>query len=202
MTRASAIARLVERARARPALAASIGVWAATLLGFLAIGAALPVLPRYVKGPIGSTDLAVGIVVGCFAATAVIGRPLGGRFVDDRGRRVILVTGLLIAAAAGAMYLLPLGLSGLIAARLVLGLGDGWVFVAGAAWIVDLAPEERRGQAIGLFGLAIWGGLTVGSLIGEALLRLGSYDAVWLFCAVSPLVGAIAATRLPEARVK
>ena len=30
--------------------------------------------------------------------------------------------------------------AGLLVARLVLGVGDGWVFTAGAAWTVDLAP--------------------------------------------------------------
>ena len=50
------------------ALAAFAGVFVVTMLGLLAVGATLPVLPRYVKGPIGSTDLAVGIVTGAFAA--------------------------------------------------------------------------------------------------------------------------------------
>ncbi len=189
---------LRERALARPGLAASVGLWLATVCGFLAIGAVLPVLPRYVRGPIGSTDLAVGIVIGCFAFAAVVGRPVGGRLADARGRKVILVSGLVIAAFAQALYLLPLGVPGLVVARLVLGVGDGWVFTAGATWIVDLAPEERRGQAIGLFGLAIWGGLTAGPLIGELLLSVGSYDAVWIFAAIIPLVGALIALRLPD----
>jgi MFS family permease len=186
------------RAQARPRLAASVGLWAATVCGFLAIGAVLPVLPRYVRGPIGAGDLAVGVVVGCFAFAAVIGRPVGGRLADAHGRRVILVAGLLVSSLAGTMYLLPLGVPGLIAARLVLGVGDGWVFTAGATWIVDLAPEERRGQAIGLFGLAIWGGLTAGPIIGELLLQALSYDAVWAFAAAAPLLGVAIALRLPE----
>lgn len=188
-------------ARARPRLAAAAGLWAATVCGFLAIGAVLPVLPRYVRGPVGAGDLAVGVVVGAFAVSAVVGRPIGGRLADAHGRRTILIAGLLIAAAAGAMYLLPLGVPGLIAARLVLGVGDGWVFTAGATWIVDLAPEQRRAQAIGLFGLAIWGGLTAGPIIGELLLHAFSYDAVWLFAAAAPLLGAVIAVRLPETHV-
>ena len=32
------------------------------------------------------------------------------------------------------LYLLPLGVGGLIAARLVLGIGEGAVFTAGSAW--------------------------------------------------------------------
>ena len=201
MCASSPRARLRAAARARPALAASAGVWGATFLCFLAIGAALPVLPRYVRGPIGAGDFSVGIVVGCFAFAAILGRPIGGRLADARGRRRIVVIGMLISALAGAMYLLPLGVGGLIAARLVLGLGDGWVFTAGATWIVDLAPEERRGRAIGLFGLAIWGGLTVGPIAGEVLLGALSYEAVWVFCAIAPLLGALVAARVPEVHV-
>ncbi|MCW2998856.1 MAG: transporter [Solirubrobacterales bacterium] len=197
-TRPSPVQRLRTRALARPRLAASIGLWTATVCGFLAIGAVLPVLPRYVRGPVGAGDLAVGVVIGCFAFAAVVGRPVGGRLADEHGRKLILVTGLVIAGAAGALYLLPLGVPGLIVARLVLGVGDGWVFTAGATWIVDLAPEERRGQAIGLFGLAIWGGLAGGPIIGEVLLHAFSYDAVWIFAAVAPLIGALIALRLPE----
>jgi MFS family permease len=182
------------------ARSAALRVWTATALGFVAIGAVLPVLPRYVKGPIGAGDVAVGIVIGCFAFAAVFGRPIGGLLADRDGRRIVLIAGLVIASAAALLYFLPLGVPGLVLARLVLGIGDGWVFTAGATMIVDLAPASRRAQAIGLFGLAIWGGLTVGPLCGELLLNTLSYDAVWAFAAVTPLLGAAVALKLPDDR--
>ena len=86
-------------ARRYPNRSAFAGVFAATLLCFLAVGAVLPVLPRYVTGPLGAGDLAVGIVTGAFAFTAVIGRPIGGRIADRRGRRLVVVTGLLLTVA-------------------------------------------------------------------------------------------------------
>jgi MFS family permease len=187
-------------ARRYPNRSAFAGVFGATLLCFLAVGAVLPVLPRYVTGPLGAGDVAVGIVTGAFAATAVIGRPIGGRLADRRGRRLIVVAGLLLAAVAGVLYSLPLGLAGLVAARLVLGVGDGWVFTAGLAWAVDVTPVERRGQSIALYGLAVWGGLSFGPLIGEALLHAGSYGAVWAFASASPLAGALLARTVPERR--
>ena len=73
-----------------------------------------------------------------------------------------MVLGTLLAALAGLLYLLPTGLPGLIGARLVLGMGEGTVFTAGSAWIVDLAPPGRRGRVIGLYGLAVWSGLSIG----------------------------------------
>src|SRR3954451_10381142 len=174
------------------------GVFTSVLCCFIAIGAVLPILPRYVHGPLASGDVAVGIVVGAFAVTAVLARPIGGRLAGGRGRGAGVVARGLLSATGGAMYFLPLGVPGLILARFVLGVGDGWVFTAGATWIVDLAPLHRRGQAIGLFGLSIWGGLALGPVVGEALYSAGGYNAVWTLAAVAPLVGALLARQVPD----
>ena len=48
---------------------------------------------------------------------------------------------------------------------------------------------------LGLYGLAVWGGLSVGPLIGELLLDAGGYRAVWIFAGALPLVGAAIALR-------
>jgi MFS family permease len=187
--------------RGRPRVLAFAGVFASVLCCFSAIGAVLPILPRYVHGPLGSGDVAVGVVVGVFAITAVVGRPIGGRLADSRGRRIVVIWGMLASALGGVLYLLPAGIGGLVLARLVLGVGDGWVFTAGATWIVDLAPANRRGQAIGIFGLSIWGGLATGPVLGEALYSAGGYDLVWGFAAVAPLVGAVLARRVGDPHV-
>jgi MFS family permease len=183
----------------RPARTAFVGVFAAALLAFLGLGAVLPVLPRYVKGPIGADDFAVGVVTGAFALTAVLCRPVAGRVADARGRRTVVVVGALFAALAGVLYFVPAGVPGLLVARFALGAGEGCVFTAGATWTVDLAPPDRRGRAIGLFGLAIWSALALGPLIGEGLLSLGGYDLVWAFAAISPLCGALVARTVPDA---
>jgi MFS family permease len=181
-----------------PGIAASAGVFLAALCAFLAIGAALPVLPAYVRGPLRSSDLAVGIVVGAFAITSVVCRPLAGRQADRRGRRIVLVSGALAMALGGALYLLSSGVLSLVLARLMVGAGEGAVYTAGATWAVDLAPEESHGLALGLFGLAVWGGLSLGPVAGELLRSNVGYDAVWTLTAVLPLAGAAIAVRLPE----
>ena len=148
VTKCSRYIRDVEATRAnlrpRPRVLAFAGIFGAVLCCFAAIGAVLPILPRYVHGPLGAGDVAVGVVVGAFAFTAVIGRPIGGRLADARGRRIIVILGMLFSALGGALYFLPAGVAGLVFARLVLGIGDGWVFTAGATWIVDIAPEPAR----------------------------------------------------------
>ena len=47
-------------------------------------------------------------------------------------------------------------------------MGEGALYTAGATWAVDLAPARRQGLALGLFGLAVWGGLSLGPLVGRA----------------------------------
>jgi MFS family permease len=178
-------------------LTAFAGVFGSALLAFLAVGCVLPVLPRYVHGPLHAGDVWVGVVTGAFAFTAVVARPVAGRLADRRGRRAVVSGGALLVALGGALYFIPGGVPSLLVARLVLGAGEGAVFTAGATWVVDLAPVARRGQAIGLFGLAVWGALSAGPLIGEGLFQAGGYSLVWAFATVSPLVGVVLALRQP-----
>jgi len=177
---------------------ATVGVFLAALCAFLAIGAALPVLPTYVRGPLHSSDLAVGIVVGAFAVTSVVCRPLAGRQADQRGRRIVLIAGAIAMTIGGLLYLVSDSVLTLILARLVVGMGEGSLYTAGATWAVDLAPEDQRGLALGLFGLAVWGGLSVGPVAGELLRANVGYDAVWILTAALPALGALIALRLPE----
>jgi MFS family permease len=175
-----------------------VGVFATTMLAMLAVGAVLPVLPPYVRGPLDSGDVVVGVVIGCYAVTGLIFRPIAGRIADTRGRRRAVVLGTALASLAGLLYLVPAGVPGLIVARLILGVGEGTIFTAGSAWIVDLAPEDRRGRVIGLYGLAVWSGLSLGPLIGSLLLHAADYELVWAFAAAAPLLGCLIAVRLPD----
>jgi MFS family permease len=191
---------LSEEGRAfvpQPGLAFA-GVFAVTFCGLVAVGAVLPVLPRYVRGPLDAGNIAVGVVIGSYAITGLLLRPFAGRLADHRGRKPTVLIGSALVAVGGFMYLLPLGVVGLVASRLVLGAGEGTVFTAGSAWIVDLAPPGRRGRVIGLYGLAVWSGLSIGPLIGELILHASGYTLVWLFAGVAPLIGALIATRLPD----
>jgi MFS family permease len=175
-------------------------VFSVVLLVFLSVGAVVPALPRYVTGPLDEGNVAVGVVMGAFAFTSVFLRPVGGRLSDHHGRKLIVVAGAALSAVAGGIYLLPLDLPGLILARLVLGIGEGWIYTAAVAWVVDVTPESRRGGVIGLFGMSIWLGLSIGPAIGEGLRSLGGFDAVWVFAAAAPAVAGLLALQIPEQR--
>ena len=187
--------------RITPARTAFAGIFVVTALGLLAVGATLPVLPRYVDGPLDGSDFDVGVVTGAFAITGLACRPLAGRLADQRGRKLVVIGGAISTAIAGLLYFVPAGIGGLIVARLFLGAGEGAVYTAGSAWVVDMTPPERRGRIIGLYGLAIWGGLALGPPIGELILQATSFEMVWAFAAAAPLAGAVLALRIPESFV-
>jgi len=182
----------------RGSMRAFAGVFSITFLALFSVGVVLPVLPVYIDGPLGGGDFAIGFLVGAFAFTGIASRPLAGYLADTRGRRLVAIIGSLLAVAAGILYFVPGGIGVLLLSRLVLGAGEGMVFTAGAAWVVDLAPADRRGRVIGLYGLSVWTALSAGPPIGDALLRIGDFELVWAVATAVPLAAAFVALRVPE----
>jgi MFS family permease len=105
-----------------------------------------------------------------------------------------------LLALALVLYTLVASLPALVALRLVAGTGEALAFVATATIVNDLAPDERRGEAVSLYSLAIWGGLAVGPVLGEAALGNGAYDTVWLAATGCALAAGVVALGLPETR--
>lgn len=173
-------------------------VTAVTACFMLSFGATLPVLPRYVSDGLGGSDAMVGLVVGSYAASAIVLRPLVGRLGDQRGRRVLIVGGTVITAVAMVAHVPASSIPLLIGARLLVGAGQGAVFVGAATMVNDLAPPDRRGEAASYFSIAIYLGLGLGPFIGETLLANGTFDTVWVASALGLVVGSIFGLRLPR----
>ena len=171
-----------------------------TFGGMLSLGILLPILPRYAEGPLSAGAVAVGLSVGASSITAVLAQPLVGRLGDVRGRRVLLVGGPLILASVGAGYLAADSIALLIALRLIAGVGEGMLLVGGVSVVTDLAPPERRGQAVSYFTLAPYGGLALGPLVGELVLGGDRYNAVWVVSGLTALAAAALGALVPETK--
>jgi MFS family permease len=53
-----------------------------------------------------------------------------------------------------------------------------------------LAPPERKGRIVGLYGVHMWLGMSVGAILGTVLMRHSGFAAVWTTCAILPAAGA------------
>jgi MFS family permease len=165
---------------------------------FCAMGALLPVVPRYVDKHLGGNDVAVGVAVGALAVGAILLRPIAGRIGDRFGRRVLMVGGALVVAVTAACAGLVASLGWLIATRVVMGLGEACFFVGGTTMATDLAPVARRGEAVSYWSVAVWSGLAFGPVIGEALLGGSDYDLVWYVAGGLALASALVALSTTE----
>lgn len=172
---------------------------AATFALFTAVGAVIPILPRYVDGPLGGGGLAVGFVVGTFFVATLLARPLAGRLGDEHGRKVVIIGGAVVMAAAVAAYPLAPNIAALAALRFIQGAGEAAFYVGAATAVTDLVPSERRGQAISYFSGALYAGLAVGPVVGEWVLGDGSYNRVWVLAAALASLAAVLALGLREA---
>ena len=170
---------------------AFVTVVAAGLAYFLSLGMLLPVVPRYVDGPLDGSELAVGVVVGGFAAGAVAIRPLAGRLGDRRGRRILVVAGALIVAVAVLGHHLAQGIVPMFLVRVLGGFGEAAFFVGAGTMVTDLAPLSRRGEAISYWSIAVYGGLAFGPSLGEWLLDGDRFGLVWTVSAGLALLAAL-----------
>jgi MFS family permease len=172
----------------------------AALAYFFAEGLLVPAVPRYVAGPLGAGDVAVGVAVGAFNLTALVLRPWAGRLADRRGRVGLMVVGAAIYGLSVAAYGLADDVAVLVALRLLTGVGEAFFFVATLTAMSDLAPAERRGEAMSLFSLSLYAGLAIGPPVGEAIAGALGFTAVWMLAAGAAVVGIVLAIRVGDTR--
>lgn len=164
---------------------------ASGLAYFCSLAMVMPVLPRYVERELGGGGVAVGIAVGAFAFGAVALRTLAGRIGDRAGRKLLIVGGALVVAASSALYGLVPSLAWLVPMRIVTGFGEAAFFVGAATMVTDLAPVERRGEAVSYWSIAVYGGLAFGPALGEAVAGDDRFTWAWLVAAGLALVAAL-----------
>jgi MFS family permease len=185
---------------ARPPLItpAFLALFVSALAFFTAGGLVLPVATRFANGPLGASGLGVGVGIGAFSVAALLFRPVVGWAADRFGRRPLLVVGGVVTVAAFAAHLVATTLPVFILVRAVYGVGEALFFVAALAAVSDLAPEERRGEAINIASLSVYLGLAVGPFLGEAILAATGFAVVWIGAAAITGVATLLALLVPE----
>ncbi len=167
----------------------------ATFLGFLGIGTVLPGLAPHVRHDLGGSDETVGYVIGIFSFVALGARFFSGTLADTRGRKKVFALGLLCCAVAGAVYLAPLGISGVYLARVLQGFGEAFLYTGAATWAIEIAGVHRSAQALGYVSSGIWGGMSAGPVLGS---WLGSFGHAALTQTLLALMGFALLVRVPE----
>ncbi|MDJ0849118.1 MAG: MFS transporter, partial [Myxococcota bacterium] len=156
-------------------------------------------LPKFLAVELGAGPGAVGGLTAAHGAVVVLALPLMGAAVDRLGRRVFLMVGALVMAAASGAYAGVDELGALLyGLRLVQGLAFAMVFAAGGALAVDLAPPERLGQAIGMYGLSFLAMNAVAPAVVEQVSLQAGWGVAFGTAGVGALLCAALSLRIPE----
>lgn len=153
-----------------------------TGLCFLSIGLLIPVIPKFVTGPLGQGTGAVGACLAVAAVAAVLARPLAGRLADRWGRATAVRGGAVVIAGSTFALLLADSLPALLACRAVAGMGEALVYVGLATAASD---QDRPGAAMNLFSVAVNVGLLAGPALAETVHSAAGFNAVWVLSGVT-----------------
>lgn len=163
-------------------LASFAGTIAVMGLGFI-----VPLFPIYVSEK-GASNFELGLVVSGFAITQFLVQPFFGGLSDRFGRKPFMVGGLACYGLVTFLYILANDLPGVFLIRLLHGVGAGMIWPALSAYIIDLSPVERRGEAMGLLSAVEMVGFAIGPFLGGMLYSLGGINLPFLSCSILSLV--------------
>jgi predicted MFS family arabinose efflux permease len=165
---------------------ALIGV---TVLGFASFCLTLASLPVYaVTG--GASASTAGLVTAVFLVVTVAFQATIPALTSRFGVGPVLVSGLIAMGLPSPFYVLDDGLTWICALSAIRGAGFAVLTVLGATLAARVAPPERRGESVGLYGLAIAIPNLVAVPAGVALVLDGHVG--WLsWLAASPVLGAL-----------
>ncbi|MET0145339.1 MAG: MFS transporter [Ilumatobacteraceae bacterium] len=190
----------VSASASRPRLVSKtfLAVMSATGAFFVYVGMLVPILPPFIEDELGGGELGVGLSLAAFAFAAIVARPILGRLVERFGRRRVMIGGALLAGTAGFLCALVNSLPPLLALRAVAGVGEAALFVGAATLITDLAPRDRRAEAASYFSVAVFGGLGVGPVIGEAVLSGDRFHLAFLVAGGFTVLAAVLSLAVPH----
>ena len=177
-----------------------------TVMFMASFGMIMPELPGYLD-LMGAGHL-LGYIIGLFTLGALVSRFFSGKIADRAGRKVVMVFGTSVTALAGFLYVLlgafsdystgMLGVWLFLALRFFHGLSTGFRPIGSSALLTDIVPYNRRGEALGLLGVAGNAGMAGGPAIGSYLAVEWGYDAMFLFSSLFGIVALLFTLKLPE----
>jgi MFS family permease len=153
----------------------------------------------------GAGEILIGVLIATMSVAAISARPLVGRMMDTRGRKLVMIVGGVLHVLAPLLYLLvdrlpPDAWLAVAGVRLVHGLAQAAMFSVLFTVAADLVPASRRAEGIALFGISGMIPMAVGGLLGDLLIVDGDYRGLFWVTSGCALLGLLSSLALPETR--
>ncbi|TXK27409.1 MFS transporter [Pontibacter qinzhouensis] len=167
-----------------------------SFLFFASFNMIIPELPNYLSSLGG--EAYKGLIIALFTLTAGLSRPFSGKLADKVGRIPVMVAGGVVCLACGFLYPLTGSVAAFLLLRFVHGFSTGFTPTGIAAYVADITPVNRRGEATGMLGLAGSLGMAAGPAIGGAIANFYSLDVMFYASSAMAFLAVAVVGRMPE----
>ena len=167
-----------------------------SFLFFLSFNLLLPELPAHLA-QLGGADYK-GFIIALFTLTAAISRPFSGKLADTVGRIPVMVFGSLVCFLCGFAYPWALTVSSFLLLRLLHGFSTGFKPTGTAAFVADIVPLEKRGEAMGLLGVTGSLGMAAGPAFGSWVAETFSLNTMFYCSSAAALLSVLVQGTLTE----
>ena len=156
----------------------------------------IPELPAYLS-KLGGAQY-IGLIISLFTLTAGLSRPFSGVLTDTVGRKPVMIFGAIVCLVCGFLYPFLGTVSGFLFLRLLHGFSTGFTPTAIAAYVSDIVPSNRWGEAFGIQGVFFTSGLALGPALGSTIKLYYSYDILFFSSSAMALLSILLLYRLRE----
>ena len=140
-------------------------------------------LPLYIDS-IGVGAGVVGIIVGAFAITALLVRPIAGPAFDSFSRKKLLMCSQAVIALAFVLYGFASSALALFAVRLLHGLGIGCSGPLAMSLVSEYLPRSKFASGISIYALAQTLAQVMGPAVGLWMVGAIGYRLTYLTCSL------------------
>lgn len=132
-----------------------------------------------------------GLIIALFTLTAGLSRPLSGKLADKIGRIPVMVIGASVSGVAALIYPFATTIIGFFFLRFFHGFSTGFKPTGTSAYVADIIPWNRRGEAMGYVGFFGSLGMAFGPSIGPVIAENISMNAMFYCSSASAILSVI-----------
>ncbi|MFM8349001.1 MAG: MFS transporter [Bacteroidota bacterium] len=129
-----------------------------------------------------------GLIISLFTLTAMLSRPFSGRLADTVGRVPVMIFGSLVCIVCSFWYPFVATVNGFLLLRFFHGFSTGFSPTGFTAYVADIVPAGRRGEAMGLLSTFGTLGMAGSPALGGWLQAEWSLDVTFYASAVFAMV--------------
>ncbi len=123
-----------------------------------------------------------GLAAGCFLLAAMVGRLFTGRYIEEIGKRRLLLWGTIGYILVMPLYYFVDSAPFFVGLRLLHGIGLGVSSSAITTIVVNILPRSRQGEGLSAFTLSAMVAMAVGPMIGIMLYHQLGFTAILHIC--------------------